>query len=74
MSVVGLSSHERLYHQDMMTFQTEIEFQLDEKMFGKNLQSSKRGVAGGSSGMTTEHLRLVLDDAHSTHHILPCGR
>ena len=35
---------------DMMTFEPEIEFQLDEKMFGKNLRSSKRGVAGGPPG------------------------
>ena len=52
---------------DMMTFEPETEFQLDEKMFGKKLRSSKRGVAGGPSGMTTEHLRPLLDDAHSTH-------
>ena len=37
---------------DMITFHPEIEFQLDEKMFGKNLRSSKIGVAGGPSGMT----------------------
>ena len=52
---------------DMMTFEPEIEFQLVEKIFGKNLRSSKRGVAGGPSGMTTEHVRPLLDDAHSTH-------
>ena len=52
---------------DMMTFQPEIEFQLDEKMFGKNLRSSTRGVAGGPSGITTEHLRPLLDDARSTY-------
>ena len=43
---------------DMMTFEPEIEFQLDEKMFGKNLRSAKRGVAGGPSGMMTKHVRL----------------
>ena len=51
----------------MMTFEPETEFQLDEKMFGKNSRSSKRGVAGGPSGITTKHLRFILDDAHSTH-------
>ena len=29
-------------------------FLLDEKMFGKNLRSSERGVAGGRSEMTTD--------------------
>ena len=31
-------------------------------MFGRNLRSSKRGAAGGPSGMTTEHLRPLLSD------------
>ena len=36
-------------------------FDLDEKVLGKNLRSPKRGAAGGPSGMTTEHLRPLLD-------------
>ena len=36
-------------------------FDLDEKKLGKNLRSAKRGAAGGPSGMTTEHLRPLLD-------------
>ena len=36
-------------------------FDLDEKVLGKNLRSAKRGAAGGPSGMTTEHLRPLLD-------------
>ena len=37
-------------------------FDLDEQLFARNLRSSRRGAAGGPSGMTTEHLRLLLDD------------
>ena len=44
---------------DVMDFEPDVPFQLDEKLFGKNLQSSKRGVAGGPSGMTSDHLRLI---------------
>ena len=38
------------------------EFELDEPTFNKNLRSSRRGAAGGPSGMTTEHLRPLLDE------------
>ena len=58
---------------EMLTFQPDIEIQFDEKMFGKNLRSSKRGVAGGQSGMTTEHLRLLLDDVRATHMFFRLG-
>ena len=36
-------------------------FELDENMFLKNLKYAKRGIAGGPSGMTVEHLRPLLD-------------
>ena len=36
-------------------------FELDEVMFVQNLRSSKRGVAGGPSSMTIEHLRPLLE-------------
>ena len=58
---------------EMLTFQPDMEFQLDEKRFGKNLRSSKRGVAGGPSGMTTEHLRPLLDDVRATHMFFRLG-
>ena len=45
-----------------MEFEPEVPFQLDEKLFGKNLRSSKRGAAGGPSGMTSDHLRPLLSD------------
>ena len=35
--------------------------------FNKNLRSSRRGAAGGPSGMTTEHLRPLLDERRALH-------
>ena len=40
----------------------EVRFQLDEDQLCRNLRSSRRGAAGGPSGMTTEHLRPLLSD------------
>ena len=37
-------------------------FDLDEQLFARNLRSSRQEAAGGPSGMTTEHLRPLLDD------------
>ena len=45
-----------------MNFQPEVPFQLDQQLFGRTLRSSRRGPAGGPSGMTTEHLRPLLSD------------
>ena len=36
-------------------------FELDRDKFGANLRSARRGTAGGPSGMTMEHLKLLLD-------------
>ena len=36
-------------------------FALDERRFITNMRTAKRGAAGGPSGMTTEHLRLLFD-------------
>ena len=47
---------------EVMDFEPDVLFQLDEKLFGKNLRSSKRGVAEGPSGMTSDHLRPLLSD------------
>ena len=38
----------------------EVEFDLDELRFARNLRSAKRGAAGGPSGMTVEHLQPLL--------------
>ena len=35
-------------------------FELDEKQFSKNFRSFRRGAAAGPSGVTAEHLRLLL--------------
>ena len=43
------------------------EFELDEPTFNKNLRSSRRVAAGGPSGMTTEHLRPLLDERRALH-------
>ena len=41
-------------------------FDLDEAQFCRNLRSARRGAAAGPSGMTTEHLRPLLNDPHTT--------
>ena len=42
-------------------------FALDAQRFASNLRSSRRRAAAGVSGMTTNHLRPVLDDIRDTH-------
>ena len=34
---------------------------LDLDLLAKNLRSARRGAAGGPSGMTTEHLKILLE-------------
>ena len=36
---------------------------LDIDLLLENLRNSRRGAAGGPSGMTTEHLKILLDSA-----------
>ena len=38
-------------------------FKLDTDKLSRNLRSSRRGAAGGPSGMTMEHLRPLLHEA-----------
>ena len=45
----------------------EVRFSLEARRFAANLRSSRRGAAAGLSGMTTDHLRLVLDQVRNTH-------
>ena len=40
-------------------------FKLDTDRFCRNLRSSRRGAAGGPSGMTTEHFRPLLHEGRS---------
>ena len=48
------------------------EFELDEDLFLRTLRSSKRGSAGGPSGMTNERLRL-LDSTRDAHLLFLVG-
>ena len=48
--------------EELLNLVPEDSFQLDEDRFCSNLRSARRGAAGGPSGMTTEHLRPLLDD------------
>ena len=49
------------------------EFEPDENLFLRTLRSSKRGSAGGPSGMTNEHLRPLLDSTHDGHLLFLAG-
>ena len=46
---------------------------LDEKLFGRNLRSARRGVPGGPSGMTCEHLRPLLDERRAMQLLFKLG-
>ena len=50
-----------------MLFYHGAEHELDEQKFAANLRSSRRGTAGGPSGMTNEHLRPLLDNSRVMH-------
>ena len=52
---------------DLLAHTPDAPFDLDEHIFNRNLRSSRRGAAGRPSGMTTEHLRPLLDDMRSLH-------
>ena len=42
-------------------------FNLDEKMFNRNVRSAKKGAATGPSRMTCDHLRPLLDSNPDMH-------
>ena len=42
-------------------------FELEEVRFGQNLRLSRKGAAAGPSGLTTEHLRPLLDSSGAMH-------
>ena len=50
---------------ELTAFELVARFELDEHMLARNLRTSRRGAAGGPSGMTTEHLRPLLDDMNA---------
>ena len=51
----------------ILEHEPEVRFSLEAHRFAANLRSSRRGAAAGLSGMTTDHLRLVLDQVKDTH-------
>ena len=42
-------------------------FHLDESLFSKNVRSARRRVVGGPSGMTSDHLRPLLEQPKDLH-------
>ena len=48
--------------EELLNLVPEDRFELDEDRFCRNLRSARRGAAEGPSGVTTEHLRPLLDD------------
>ena len=51
----------------VLDFVPEVPFDLDETKFASNVRSARRGAAAGPSGMTVEHIRLVLDNVRDAH-------
>ena len=43
--------------------QAEIAFSLEKEIFIKNLKCARRGAAVGPSGMTSEHLKSISENA-----------
>ena len=51
----------------LLDFVPEMPFDLDVTKFASNVRSARRGAAAGPSGMTVEHMRLVLDNVRDAH-------
>ena len=60
------SAARRGLDEDISQMQPHVPFHLDEDKFQHNLRTSRRGAAGGPSGMTAEHLRVLLDSLSCT--------
>ena len=54
--------------------QPALELELDRDRFLKNLRCARRGAAAGPSGMTSEHLRPILDSAKDSELLWECGQ
>ena len=52
---------------ELLDFEPATSLELDEGLFSKNLRSARRGAAAGSSGMTTDHSRPLLDNVRDLH-------
>ena len=61
-----LSAARRGLDEDILQMQPHVPFHLDEDKFQHNMRTSRRGAAGGPSGMTAEHLRVLLDSPSCT--------
>ena len=51
---------------DVLEFQPRSLLNLDVEGFSRNIRCAKRGVAGGPSGMTADHLRPILESEADT--------
>ena len=51
---------------DILNVVPRRQFVVDPEEFARNVRSAKRGAAGGPSGMTAEHLRLILESEGDT--------
>ena len=59
--------------EDLAQFIPAALFELDEKLFNRNLRSSRRGAAAGPLGMTMEHLCPLLDEPGALHSFFLIG-
>ena len=59
------SSHPRRDH-DVLATVLAVPFELDVDKFQHNLRTGRRGAAGGPSGMSGEHLKIVLESPACT--------
>ena len=48
-------------NQELLDMNPTVPVDLDVDLLLKNLRTSRRGAAAGPSGMTTEHLKIILD-------------
>ena len=51
----------------VLDFVREVPFDLDETKFASNVRPARRGTVAGPSGMTVEHITLVLDNVRDAH-------
>ena len=59
--------------QELLEFEPITPLELDEGSFSKNLRSARKGAAAGPSGMTTDHLRPLLDNVRDLHMLFLVG-
>ena len=59
--------------QPILQHQAERPFALDKELFLKNLKRARRGAAAGPSGVTTEHLKPVLNDSRDAERLFSVG-